>query len=298
MSALSVVISGLVAIVTGLFVIRLWPKFLPPSPCSGERGQRRKEALKTGALFRAGEWGLRGLAGMVSPICTKGLLARAEALTARTGFVLGLDGRDLVSLSVLGSGVGAILCGGMLSALERSPGAGVVVGIVFGGVFPWLKLQDISKRRLITISRGLPGVLDLVVLAMESGLDFPGAIRQVTVRLDPKNPIRFELAFILQKLVLGWSRRSALEALADRVPILPVRQFTSSVIQAEKRGTPLKEVLATQAGVMRRKRSENAEQAAARAAVMIIGPLMLIFACVFAIILGPFVVRYLRGELF
>jgi tight adherence protein C len=49
---------------------------------------------------------------------------------------------------------------------------------------------------------------------------------------------------------------------------------------------------------MRLRRSEAAEQAAARAAVLIIGPLMLIFACVFVVLLGPFAIKAIRGQLF
>ncbi|MCP4603814.1 MAG: type II secretion system F family protein, partial [Proteobacteria bacterium] len=112
------------------------------------------------------------------------------------------------------------------------------------------------------------------------------------------NPLRFEFEHILQKLSLGWSRRTALDELSVRIQAPQVRQFTSSVNQAEKRGTPLARVLSTQAEVMRTKRSQAAEQAAARAAVLILGPLMLIFACVFIIILGPFVIKFMRGEIF
>jgi tight adherence protein C len=76
-----------------------------------------------------------------------------------------------------------------------------------------------------------------------------------------------------------------------------VRQFVGAITQAEKRGTPLAEVLTTQARVLRTKRSQAAEQAAARAAVLIMGPLMLIFACVFIILLGPFIIKYIRGDI-
>jgi tight adherence protein C len=295
---LPILVSGLVAVAVVFVVIGLWPDILPASPRSGERGQRRKEALEGNGLFRRAEPLIRLLAGVLGPFCPGSLRAKADDLMTKTGFAFGLDGRDLIALSLLASVACGAGGGALLEWLGKGPGAGVTMGAIFGMAFFWLKFQDVAKRRLIAIARGLPGVLDLVVLAMASGLDFTGAVQQVSRRLDRKNPIRFELLHLLQKLALGWSRRQALEALAERVPILPVRQFTNAVIQAEKRGTPLKEVLATQAEVMRTKRSQHAEQAAARAAVLILGPLMLIFACVFAIILGPFVVKYLRGELF
>jgi tight adherence protein C len=133
---------------------------------------------------------------------------------------------------------------------------------------------------------------------MYAGLDFQGAIRQVVSYLEKRNPLRFELEHLLRRLSLGWSREDAIWEIAKRVPLPAINQFASAVSQAEKRGTPLARVLTTQAEVMRTQRSRAVEQAAARAAVLILGPLMLIFICVFIIILGPFVIRYMRGELF
>lgn len=294
---MSWVLSALVAVVCVFCISIIWPDVMPAIPDSGERGRRRREGIAAGGWFRWLEPLIRGLSVGTHAVAPDELLARAEDLMLRSGMVLGLNGDELLALSMISAGAGAIAGGGVCLWFDLGLAPGLVVGTVFGIVFPWFKLGDIAKRRLLIIARGLPGVLDLVALAMESGLDFTGAVRQVSTRLDPKNPIRFELEYLLQKLSLGWSRQAALEALQERVSILAVRQFVTAVIQAEKRGTPLVEVLATQAEVMRTKRSQHAEQAAARAAVFILGPLMLIFACVFAIILGPFIVRYLRGEL-
>jgi tight adherence protein C len=290
--------SALVAALTVFVVCQIWPAVLPARPESGERGRRRLEALRSSSLYRAIEPLLRVLAGRIGAICPRGLRESAQQLMMKSGLAFGMDGDDLLALSVLASVGAALVCGSICAWLDRGGGPGVVLGGIFGSVFPWFKFQDVAKARLLAISRGLPGVIDLIVLSMESGLDFPGAVQQISKRLDSRHPIRFELEHLLHKLALGWSRQQALQELSERVPILPIRQFVSAVIQAEKRGTPLGEVLATQAEVMRLRRSQHAEQAAARAAVLIIGPLMLIFACVFAIIIGPFVIKYLRGELF
>jgi tight adherence protein C len=44
------------------------------------------------------------------------------------------------------------------------------------------------------------------------------------------------------------------------------------------------------------RRTVAAEEGAARAGVMMIGPLMLIFACIMLIILGPFIVTSASGK--
>jgi tight adherence protein C len=290
------------AIVVGTFVFTIvvlgWPGSIPSPPGSGERGQRRKEALAASRVFSIVEPAIRILAGQVALWPLLPIRKRAQALLRAAGRPLGLDGDDFLASSLLSAvlvaGLGAVL--GLY--LGRPAGAGAVLGFVFGATAPLVKIDSITRARKITVSRGIPHAIDLVALAMEAGLDFPGALEQVSTQLNIADPLRFEFEHLLHRLSLGWSRNAALKELAGRIPTAPVNQFVTSIIQAEKRGTPLAGVLSTQATVMREKRSQAAEAAAARAGIFILGPLMLIFSAVFVILLGPFVVKFVRGELF
>jgi tight adherence protein C len=67
-------------------------------------------------------------------------------------------------------------------------------------------------------------------------------------------------------------------------------------VQAEEKGNPLAEVLQIQATMLRMRRSVAAEESAARAGVLMMGPLMLIFATIMLIILGPFAVNIASGN--
>ncbi len=279
-------------------VIQFWPDIRPSSPESGERGILRKEALSEHQFLRRVEPVILVLSNMISKVPLPGLQLRAKVLTEKAGYPIGIGADDLLSLSVICSFLGSILFSFLAIKFEREIQVGIVVGLIFGAVAPWFKLQDIAKHRVIAITRGLPGVVDLISLSMESGLDFVRAVEQTAKRLSRNNPLRFELELILHKLSLGSSRADVLLSLAQRIPVPSIQQFTASVIQAEKRGTPLAEVLATQARVQRIKRSQAAEQAAARAAVFLIGPLMMIFLCVMIIIMGPFAVKFIRGDMF
>ena len=59
---------------------------------------------------------------------------------------------------------------------------------------------------------------------------------------------------------------------------------------------PLAETLKLQAGTLRLRRSVRGEEAASRAAVMMMAPLMMIMGAIVLVVLGPFVVRgYLGG---
>jgi len=68
------------------------------------------------------------------------------------------------------------------------------------------------------------------------------------------------------------------------------------VVQSEEKGNPLSEVLNIQATMLRMRRSVAAEESAARAGIYMMGPLMLIFACIMLIILGPFIVNSITGK--
>ena len=88
-----------------------------------------------------------------------------------------------------------------------------------------------------------------------------------------------------------------MEGFAARVPTDQVRELVNSVVQAEARGTPLASVLTIQAQTQRLRRSIAAEETAAEAALMLLGPMTLIFLCVIVLLLGPVVVRFMTGSL-
>lgn len=134
---------------------------------------------------------------------------------------------------------------------------------------------------------------------MGAGLDFVNAVRHVVEKWsDKRDPLCEELARFLHELGLGKTRREALEDLAYRAPTELVKAFVTNAIQAEKRGTPLVEILRIQAEVARTKRFQTAEKVAGRAGVVILMPLMFIFAATVLVMFGNLVVRGFRGQLF
>jgi tight adherence protein C len=132
---------------------------------------------------------------------------------------------------------------------------------------------------------------------MSAGLDFPGSLDKIVkTAADPSNPLVEEFRRILQELELGYTRRRALEGFAERVPTDQVREFVNSVVQAEQKGSPLASVLMVQSQAQRLRRSIAAEETASDAALMLVGPMTLIFLCVILLVLGPLVVRFMTGE--
>jgi tight adherence protein C len=265
-------------------------------PEVGLRGLKRKDAIEKSGLFATIEPLMRFVAGRISTLPLDAVRDRAREQLVHAGDYRGLTPDEYIALSLL-SGFGLLFLG---TAACYAVDISGMLAFMLGGLgllMPYLEVQNEIERRYKQVNRGLPFAIDLASLAMGAGLDFPGALRQVTEKSPDKSDALYEeLTRILNEIDLGRTRRQALEAFGERVPTEPVKDFVAAVVQSEEKGNPLAQVLEIQAGMLRMRRSVAAEEGAARAGVMMIGPLMLIFGCIMLIILGPFIVNVINGK--
>ena len=173
----------------------------------------------------------------------------------------------------------------------------VVAALVIGAGLTLLQIHMQAGKRLREITKKVPYALDLISLAMGAGATFTEAIRTV-VREKSEDPFNVELRTVLAEMDLGTTRRQAMQNLADRVPVDMLRGIVSSVIQAEELGTPLADVLHSEATLMRLQRSVRAENAAAVASVRILVPSLLIVMAVILTVFGPAIVRATKKGFF
>lgn len=297
-SLIAIVGSLLIAFGIAVVIYQLAQQQPAPRPEVGLRGLKRKLALEKGGLFPLIEPVMRFVAGHVSKLPLDETRASIAQKLMHAGDYLGLTPDEYIALSILSGTLFFIL--GVIAALMLPGGFNPLVVFMLtllGAILPYLKVQSEIERRFKQINRGLPFAIDLASLAMGAGLDFPGALRQVTEKSPDKSDALYEeLTRILNEIDLGRTRRQALEGFAERAPTESVRDFVFAVIQSEEKGNPLADVLTIQATTLRMRRSVAAEEAAARAGVLMIGPLMLIFACIMLIILGPFIVNSATGR--
>ncbi len=289
--------AALVALGIGVAVYAFSRNPSSERPDMGVRGLKRKRALEEGGLFAAGEPLVRFLAGRLSGLPLDSARAAVGEKLTHAGDWLGLTPDEFFALTVL-STLGFAGVSFSTSALldDVSPLLLMMI-LALGMVLPWLSLTSEVSRRFKQVNRGLPYAIDLASLAMGAGLDFPGALRQVTDKSPDKTDALYEeLTRILAEIDLGRTRKQALEGFVDRCPTESVKDFVSSVVQSEEKGNPLSEVLNIQATMLRMRRSVAAEESAARAGLYMMGPLMLIFACIMLIILGPFIVNSITGK--
>lgn len=266
-----------------------------PRPTLGFRGANRSAALQDGRLFSLAEPVLRIVAAWISPLLGDGLRRVFRDRLLRAGEFLGLSADELLAACVLSG-----LCLGAAATIPcftlGLPMAFALAGLALGAAAPWFRVRALARARATSVNRKLPAAVELAAMCMGAGLDFPGSLRRIVAcAAHPSEAIIEEFRHVLQELDLGHTRKRAMQSLATRVPTDQVRELVSSVAQAEEKGSPLSSVLSIQAQTQRLHRSIAAEETAASAALMLLGPMTLIFLCVIVLLLGPVVVRFMTG---
>jgi tight adherence protein C len=273
---------------------------IPPAarPALGFRGQARALVLHNSPTFALLEPLLCQVAGWFAQLARlpslkepARRLRKAQALhLERAGHFLGLSPDEYSALSLLSLlGLGGVL--GAVSHALNHGGVGVGLGIALGASLPYWRVDSIAHERCKQIRRGFPAAVDLAALCVGAGLDFPGALRAIVKNSPQGDLVADELRHLLALLDVGHTRRHALAELGRRVPIQPVRDFVRALTQADEKGNPIHEALGVQATMNRLQRSIAAEEAAARAGVLMIVPMVLLLGCILLMLMGPFLVN-------
>lgn len=154
-------------------------------------------------------------------------------------------------------------------------------------------VERITGRRRERISRGIPDALDLLVVCVEAGVSLDAALQRVSRELAIAHPeLADEITDMSRRLAAGMPRDQAFQSLHARTGVEELRSLATHLIQSERWGTSIANVLRTYSRDLRRRRRRAAEQRAATAATRMLAPMALcIFPTIFIVILGPAVLR-------
>jgi tight adherence protein C len=267
-------------------------------PLQGERAIQFDAVAEKYSLYRPIHQFLWIWTYWFSRLIPAKLAASYSARLSRAGAPGGLTGTEFLSAVPLLATLTALIGMFLTYLLSHQYLTGFVLGFVTGAVLPFARLDAHIAHRKRVILTTLPYTIDLLALCMRAGQTFHSALSTVTGEMPVTHPLRFELEFVSTKVALGASIYDGLRSFSRRVDLIEIRQFVQSAIRSHQKGSSLAEVFSIQATIIRTRRSEAAEQAASRAAVAMLGPLMLIFLSVFVILLGPFGVKAFYGQLF
>ncbi len=298
MPLMPVIVMFVISVV--LIAYSLWPK----SASSEETIKRRiagRSAASTVASIRkqAKESVAKKVLETVAPLAVRPvMLGNAEELSklriklARAGIrtenatTVFLASKTVIAIALALAGTAYCLAKGTTLA----NGAGITLicaGIGFLGPNLWLNMA-ISKRSE-KVRNGLPDVLDLMVISVESGLGLDAAFQRVGDEMSRVHPaLAEELQIVTLESQMGIPRAEALVNFTHRTGIDETKSLVAIINQAERFGTSIAKALRNQSEALRIKRRQAAEERAQKTTVKLMAPLILfIFPAILVVLAGP-----------
>ena len=174
----------------------------------------------------------------------------------------------------------------------------IILMIPVGMYLPIMHAKAEKKRREISVRGDLPFFIDLLALSVEAQLDFFSAIQRIVDKARGTDSVLAEeFGNLLQRVSMGSSKADALKEMADRLDISEITSFVAVLIDAERSGSPITQVLKDQSEQMRLERFVRAEKAGARASQAIMIPMMIfIIPAIFIMVFGPVAISFMYGS--
>jgi len=175
---------------------------------------------------------------------------------------------------------------------------GVLAGL-FGALVAWrvpsIMLSRAVKARKESVQRELPDFLDFLGSTVQAGLALNAALVQSVDAT--RGPLKEELTSMLAEIRLGRPRADAFNALAERVNEESTTTMVTALVQAERLGSNLSDVLMELARETRDRRWMRAEEKAAQLPIKMILPMAaFMIPSLYLMIFGPVVARLLMNR--
>ena len=198
--------------------------------------------------------------------------------------------------------LGLPMLGFALFALGNSPlrGNNLLLALLalaaLGYYLPNMVLARLVMIRQREIFETFPDALDLMTVCVEAGLGTESAMLRVAEDLHFKSPaLADEMRLVNLELRAGADREHALRNLAIRTGVEEVDGFVTMISQAERFGTSIAASLRVHAEMLRTRRRQRAEEAAAKIALKLLFPLIFcIFPAMLVVLMGPAMIQIYR----
>ena len=238
--------------------------------------RRRRESLRTKTLFER--------LVQAPPRLTK----PADRMISAAGLGDRMTGASFIGMSAMLGAIAAVVTLLYVSpdGFSQNELGMVVIVAALGLAGPTIAVTGRASRRRSDITRELPDLVDLLTVSIEAGLALEAALSRVSERGE--GALAVEVRRTLSEIALGRTRRDSLRSLGIRTGVPAVVAFVNSLNQADQSGMELGPVLRAQADVVRQRRRQRAEEAAMKAPIKMLFPLiMFIFPSIFVILIGP-----------
>jgi tight adherence protein C len=166
-------------------------------------------------------------------------------------------------------------------------------GVLIGYIFPTFSLDGAIKKRKTAIARKLPDLLDMVSTTVEAGTALNGALAIAVTRME--GPLADEFRMTLSDIRVGVNRADALTALSRRVNQIDLSSVVTALVQTERLGGNVAQVLDELAEEARSRRLNRAEEMASKIPVKMVIPMALfMLPALLVMIFGPVAAQLLN----
>lgn len=172
-----------------------------------------------------------------------------------------------------------------------------LLGALIGFKLPDIFLDKKAAERQQNIDRVLPDALDLLVICTEAGMGIDQSLLRVAANLGSKGKsLAEEIILTNREMNLGQERMQCWNNMGDRTKSEELRNLARIIVQSEKVGSSIANVLRSQSEFLRMRRRQKAEETAAQMSVKMMLPLgLFIFPCIMAVTIGPPVLKIIEG---
>lgn len=169
----------------------------------------------------------------------------------------------------------------------------ILGGGLLGFYAPNIFVSNLITRRQESIRRAFPDSLDLLLICVESGMSIEAAFARVGEEIGAQSiEMAEEMSLTTAELSYLEERHQAYDNLAKRTGLPGVKAVSTSLMQAERYGTPLGTALRVMAQENRDLRMAAAEKKAAALPPKLTVPMIAFFLpVIFVVILGPAIIK-------
>ena len=187
----------------------------------------------------------------------------------------------------------ASLSAGIAAGLVALPLIGGVQGIAAAAACAVAGLARRAEWR-DELDRQLPDALDLMAICISAGSSFEGALAAVGTRMD--GAIAAAFARVAKEASYS-SRSEALLGLAERAQVNSITFFAASLVQAERAGSSLVDIIRMQAQSVRTERRLKVDDITNKLSTKMLFPmLLLMLPSIIMLMLAPMILQL--GEFF
>ncbi len=259
--------------------------------------QTRAQLMERSLAERAIAPIVQRIGSFVLRFTPQGWVRRTRERLALAGWQEVLDVNSWAAIRIVSLALGlagAVFLPVSFPGLQRLLAVFFLIGVGFAA--PDAVLNRRIEDRRNAMRKELPEILDLLVISVEAGLGFDGAMARVIESVEGE--MSMEFARMQSQTRVGVSRRDALDQLAERTDVDELRSFILAMNQADSFGVSIARVLRVQSEEMRTRRRQRAQERAFAAPVKMVFPLVLcVFPAMFVLLIGPAAIQ-LRNSLF